>query len=130
MFDTFLLIIRNLFQFGRLALVMRKYVVLSNILPPPGLALTRWTRDLLHLQRSGKNVFTQPAPIDLSSARSYSFSLDLDLDDEEAILQERRANGGDLEAQTMVKGGGGGATREGNARREAQPFLIDSDDEE
>lgn len=87
--------------------------------------------------RSGKNVFTQPAPIDLSNARNYSFSLDLDLDDEEAILQERRANGGDLEANRSIakasssnenrnKNKDNGPGREGEGR----PFLIDSDDEE
>ncbi|GAA5886575.1 hypothetical protein JCM5296_005334 [Sporobolomyces johnsonii] len=86
-FDTFLLVVRNLFQFGRLALVLRK---------------------------SGKNVFTRPAPIDLSAARAYS--LDLDLDDEEALLTERRAMGGDLEAQ-------------GRARREDRQFLL-SDEED
>ncbi|CEQ40624.1 SPOSA6832_02255, partial [Sporobolomyces salmonicolor] len=86
-FDTFLLVVRNLFQFGRLALVLRK---------------------------SGKNVFTRPAPIDLSAARAYS--LDLDLDDEEALSTERRAMGGDLEAQ-------------GRARREDRQFLL-SDEEE
>ncbi|KAI5479791.1 hypothetical protein MNV49_002603 [Pseudohyphozyma bogoriensis] len=91
-FDTFLLIARNLFQFGRLALVMRK---------------------------SGKNVFTRPAPIDLSSARNYAFSLDLDLEDDEALANERRAMGGDLEAQR----GRGGA-------REEAPFLLDSDGED
>ncbi|GAA6019035.1 hypothetical protein JCM11491_002497 [Sporobolomyces phaffii] len=98
-FDTFLLVVRNLFQFGRLALVLRK---------------------------SGKNVFSRPAPIDLSAARSYS--LDLDLDDEEALSHERRAMGGDVEA--MGKPGGGGGGRGG---RESRPFLLggagDSDED-
>jgi hypothetical protein len=70
--------------------------------------------------RSGKNVFTRPAPIDLSSARGYSFSLDLDLDDEEAISNERRAMGGDVEALGSSK-----------RAREERPFLLDgSDDDE
>lgn len=72
------------------------------------------------MSRSGKNVFTRPAPIDLSSARAYSFSLDLDLDDEEALSTERRAMGGDIEAIGQAKGRG----------REAQPFLLDSDGED
>jgi hypothetical protein len=59
------------------------------------------------------------------------------LDDEEAILQERRANGGDLEANRSIakasssnenrnKNKDNGPGREGEGR----PFLIDSDDEE
>ncbi|TNY21199.1 hypothetical protein DMC30DRAFT_416222 [Rhodotorula diobovata] len=92
-FDTFLLVARNLFQFGRLALVLRK---------------------------SGKSVFARPAPIDLSAARAYS--LDLDLDDEEALSTERRAMGGDLEAQRKQ------ARRTGGP--EARGFLLDSDDED
>ncbi|GAA6058836.1 hypothetical protein JCM10212_002780 [Sporobolomyces blumeae] len=86
-FDTFLLVVRNLFQFGRLALVLRK---------------------------SGKNVFSRPAPIDLSSARAYS--LDLDLDDEEALSTERRALGGDSEALARAAGGGGGGGSRGSGR--------------
>ncbi|KAM0788873.1 hypothetical protein ACM66B_002957 [Microbotryomycetes sp. NB124-2] len=94
-FDTFLLVVRNLFQFGRLALVMRK---------------------------SGKNVFTRPAPIDLSAARQYSYSLDLDLDDEEAISTERRALGGDHEAMAR--------SSQSARKQENRPFLLDSDEEE
>jgi len=94
--DIVLLVARNLFQFGRLALVMRK---------------------------SGKNVFTRPAPIDLSAAREYSYSLDLDLDDDEALANERRALGGDVEAQRGGRGRG--------ARGEERPFTLDegSDDD-
>ena len=94
-FDIVLLVARNLFQFGRLALVMRK---------------------------SGKNVFTRPAPIDLSAAREYSYSLDLDLDDEEGELAERRALGGDVEAQRGSKGRGG--------RGEERPFTLDDGSDE
>jgi len=104
-FDTVLLVVRNLFQFGRLALVMRK---------------------------SGKNVFTQPAPIDLSSARSYAFSLDLDLDDEEALSTERRAMGGDVEARRKgraLAASRGGARSPGGSARESQ-FLLNSDDDD
>ncbi|GJN89635.1 hypothetical protein Rhopal_002622-T1 [Rhodotorula paludigena] len=91
-FDTFLLVVRNLFQFGRLAIVLRK---------------------------SGKSVFARPAPIDLSAARAYS--LDLDLDDEEALATERRAMGGDVEAQRKQ------ARRTGE---DGRPFLLDSDEED
>ncbi|GAA6055319.1 hypothetical protein NBRC10513_008224 [Rhodotorula toruloides] len=91
-FDTFLLVVRNLFQFGRLALVLRK---------------------------SGKSVFARPAPIDLSAARAYS--LDLDLDDEEALSTERRAMGGDIEAQRKQ------ARRTGDDQRQ---FLLDTDEED
>ncbi|GAA5977594.1 hypothetical protein JCM5350_002285 [Sporobolomyces pararoseus] len=106
-FDTFLLVVRNLFQFGRLALVLRK---------------------------SGKNVFSRPAPIDLSSVRN--FSLDLDLDDEEALSTERRAMGGDLEAAASRRGRGKQQPRDGDGsgRREDRPFLLNgessSDDED
>ncbi|GAA5827297.1 hypothetical protein JCM5353_005963 [Sporobolomyces roseus] len=101
-FDTFLLVVRNLFQFGRLALVLRK---------------------------SGKNVFSRPAPIDLSSARTYS--LDLDLDDEEALSTERRAMGGDEEAirKHAVIGNGPGAGA-GGSSREQRPFLLNNDSDE
>ncbi|SGZ27574.1 BQ5605_C026g10129 [Microbotryum silenes-dioicae] len=105
-FDVFLLVVRNLFQFGRLALVMRK---------------------------SGKNAFTRPAPIDLSSARNYSFSLDLDLDDEEALSTERRALGGDLEAARVSRTIGAGLQgRKGAAAGggEDRPFTLDDSDEE
>ncbi|BGP54967.1 hypothetical protein JCM8202_003477 [Rhodotorula sphaerocarpa] len=91
-FDTFLLVVRNLFQFGRLVLVLRK---------------------------SGRSVFARPAPIDLSAVNG--FSLDLDLDDEEALATERRAMGGDVEAQRKQ------ARRTGEDRR---PFLLDSDGED
>lgn len=81
---------------------------------------SRPSADSLSLpRRSGKNVFTRPAPIDLSSARQYAFSLDLDLDDEEALATERRALGGDVEA--MGRGG---------RRQEERPFMLDSDEED
>lgn len=93
-FDTFLLVLRNFFQFGRLVLVLRK---------------------------SGRSVFARPAPIDLSAANG--FSLDLDLDDEEALATERRAMGGDVEAQRkQARRTGGGDDR--------RPFLLDSDGED
>lgn len=70
-------------------------------------------------------MFTRPAPIDLATARSYSFSLDLDLDDEEAMLRDRRSNGGDNQARSMAQG-----RPVASSSKEAQPFLIDSDDED
>ncbi|KAK4057977.1 hypothetical protein OIO90_001196 [Microbotryomycetes sp. JL221] len=105
-FDTFLLVLRNLFQFGRLALVMRK---------------------------SGKNVFTRPAPIDLSNARTYS--LDLDLDDEEAISTERRALGGDREAISRgtlsnYKPKSNQTIKQQQQQQENRPFLLDSDEDD
>lgn len=64
-------------------------------------------------------MFARPAPIDLSAARAYS--LDLDLDDEEALSTERRAMGGDVEAQRKQ------ARRIGDDQR---PFLLDTDEED
>lgn len=135
--DIFLLVVRNLFQFGRLALVMRKYVLSRLSLPASSRADLCYRTERL---RSGKNVFTRPAPIDLSSARAYSFSLDLDLDDEEALSTERRAMGGDADAigRTKARVGATGlglglGTKKGGVgpgRREEQPFLLDSDEEE
>ncbi|KAG8756702.1 hypothetical protein FRC14_002809 [Serendipita sp. 396] len=52
--DTFLLVARNVLQFGRLATVMR---------------------------RSGRSIFARPKPIDLNAPRAR---LDIDLSDEEA----------------------------------------------
>jgi len=57
-FDTLLLVARNILQFCRLASVMRQ---------------------------SGQSIFSRPRPIDISAARRAGYSLDLDLpDDEEA----------------------------------------------
>lgn len=70
--------------------------------------------------RSGRSVFARPAPIDLSAANG--FSLDLDLDDEEALATERRAMGGDVEAQRKQARRTGGDDR--------RPFLLDSDGED
>ncbi|KAF7307067.1 hypothetical protein MIND_00499800 [Mycena indigotica] len=53
--DTFLLIARNILQFGRLAAVMRQ---------------------------SGQSIFSRPKPIDINAARRAGF-LDLDVDSEE-----------------------------------------------
>ncbi|CDZ96752.1 wsc domain-containing protein [Phaffia rhodozyma] len=55
--DDVILVVRNVFQFGRLAVLMR---------------------------RSGTSLLTNPTPIDLSSARQAAYALDLDLEDEEA----------------------------------------------
>ncbi|GLB35930.1 hypothetical protein LshimejAT787_0302180 [Lyophyllum shimeji] len=53
--DTLLLVTRNVLQFGRLAAVMRQ---------------------------SGQSIFSQPKPIDISSARRAGF-MDLDIDSDE-----------------------------------------------
>ncbi|PVF97065.1 hypothetical protein CPB86DRAFT_798351 [Serendipita vermifera] len=55
--DTFLLVARNVLQFGRLATVMR---------------------------RSGRSIFARPKPIDLNAPRANR--LDIDLSDEEAEI--------------------------------------------
>ncbi|KAI0257169.1 hypothetical protein BJV78DRAFT_1160691 [Lactifluus subvellereus] len=52
-FDTLLLVTRNVLQFGRLANIVRQ---------------------------SGQSIFTRPKPIDLSAARRAGVSLDMDLD--------------------------------------------------
>jgi len=80
------------------------------------------------LFRSGKNVFSRPAPIDLSSARTYS--LDLDLDDEEALSTERRAMGGDEEAIRKHAVIGNGPGTAGGSSREQRPFLLNNDSDE
>jgi hypothetical protein len=71
-FDTLLLVARNILQFGRLAAVMRQYVP-SSIMRP------------IHLEfgRSGQSIFSRPKPIDLTAARRAGYtSLDLDIEDE------------------------------------------------
>ncbi|KAG9222564.1 hypothetical protein CCMSSC00406_0002899 [Pleurotus cornucopiae] len=52
-FDTLLLVARNVLQFGRLAAVMRQ---------------------------SGQSIFSRPKPIDINAARRAGYSLDLDID--------------------------------------------------
>lgn len=63
-FDTLLLVARNVLQFGRLASVVRQ---------------------------SGQSIFTRPKPIDLSAARRAGYSLDMDLDVPEDDSDELRA---------------------------------------
>lgn len=58
--DTLLLVTRNVLQFGRLAAVMRQ---------------------------SGQSIFSQPKPIDISSARRAGF-MDLDVDSDEEANDE------------------------------------------
>jgi len=67
LFDTLLLVARNVLQFCRLAAVMRQ---------------------------SGQSIFSRPRPIDLSAARRAGFSLDFDLQDEaeEELSRSRRSN--------------------------------------
>ncbi|TFK36935.1 hypothetical protein BDQ12DRAFT_686117 [Crucibulum laeve] len=55
-FDTLLLVARNVLQFGRLAAVMRQ---------------------------SGQSIFSRPKPIDINAARRAGFGMDLDLDSDE-----------------------------------------------
>merc|ERR1711939_541429 len=79
-FDTFLLVARNLIQFSRLAIVLR---------------------------RSGRSIFTRIPAIDLSTAQEAAYSLDFDLEDEEAEFEDRRADGGDLSAIASKSNRGG-----------------------
>ncbi|KIK07529.1 hypothetical protein K443DRAFT_673437 [Laccaria amethystina LaAM-08-1] len=58
-FDTLLLIARNVLQFGRLAAVMRQ---------------------------SGQSIFSRPKPIDINTARRAGFGLDLDMDSDDDEL--------------------------------------------
>ncbi|KLO20684.1 hypothetical protein SCHPADRAFT_863487 [Schizopora paradoxa] len=62
LFDTLLLVLRNVLQFGRLATVMRQ---------------------------SGQSIFTRPRNIDLSKVGQTGLSLDLDLPDD---YEEERAH--------------------------------------
>lgn len=101
-FDTFLLVARNLIQFSRLAIVLR---------------------------RSGRSIFTKIPAIDLSTAHEAAYRLDFDLEDEEAEFEDRRADGGDLSAiaNKSNKGGsnsgnGGGSSSGG----QTNPFLSSS----
>lgn len=79
MFDTLILVVRNLVQFGRLLSIMRRYVSIftnrSRPTPPslPGRLCSR---------RSGTSIFARPKPIDLSRPRSAT-AQDIDLSDEE-----------------------------------------------
>ncbi|KDQ63303.1 hypothetical protein JAAARDRAFT_29321 [Jaapia argillacea MUCL 33604] len=60
--DTFLLIARNVLQFGRLAAIMRQ---------------------------SGQSIFSQPKRIDLSTARRAGYDLDIDMPDDEPLIGAR-----------------------------------------
>ncbi|KAF9269975.1 hypothetical protein L218DRAFT_804968, partial [Marasmius fiardii PR-910] len=55
-FDTLLLVARNVLQFSRLAAVMRQ---------------------------SGQSIFSRPKPIDINAARRAGYSLDIDIESEE-----------------------------------------------
>ncbi|KAI0275037.1 hypothetical protein BC834DRAFT_965478 [Gloeopeniophorella convolvens] len=63
-FDTLLLVTRNVLQFGRLANIVRQ---------------------------SGQSIFSRPKPIDLSAARRAGFSLDMDLDISDSESDELHA---------------------------------------
>ena len=122
-FDTFLLVARNLIQFSRLAIVLR---------------------------RSGRSIFTRIPAIDLSTAAEAGYTLDFDLEDEEAELEDRRAAGGDLSAirakraaaydveslhaSTSSLPGSRRISRTGTPVQgqssAAQPFLLGPDDED
>ncbi|KAK9897367.1 hypothetical protein P389DRAFT_169133 [Cystobasidium minutum MCA 4210] len=113
-FDTFLLVIRNVIQFSRLAIVLR---------------------------RSGRSIFTRVPAIDLAAAQDAGYSLDFDLDDEEAELEDRRAAGGDLSAiraKQAQSSGSRTASRSGTPLPgstasnggASQPFLLGEDEDD
>ena len=79
-FDTLLLVTRNVLQFGRLANIVRQYV--SNC------SVVAINFDCRWMHRSGQSIFARPKPIDLSAARRAGVSLDMDLDlsDDESDL--------------------------------------------
>jgi hypothetical protein len=74
-FDTLLLVARNVLQFGRLAAVMRQYV--------PIIYYASHSFVIWHFGRSGQSIFSRPKHIDLTAARRAGYtSLDLDIEDE------------------------------------------------
>ena len=75
-FDTLLLIARNVLQFGRLAAVMRQFV-LHRILPESTFSTPF---------RSGQSIFSRPKPIDINTAHRAGFGLDLDMDSDDDEL--------------------------------------------
>ncbi len=74
-FDTLLLVARNVLQFGRLAAVMRQCAARSQIL-----LLHSLIYQLSFCCRSGQSIFSRPKPIDINAARRAGYSLDLDID--------------------------------------------------
>ncbi|KAJ2929393.1 hypothetical protein H1R20_g7696, partial [Candolleomyces eurysporus] len=62
-FDTLLLVARNVLQFGRLAAVMRQ---------------------------SGQSIFSRPKPIDINAARRAGFGMELDVESDEEEESELR----------------------------------------
>lgn len=93
----------SLVAFLSTILVLSKYRKLISFSPPSFF--------VRYFYRGGKNVFTRPAPIDLSSARAYSFSLDLDLDEERA------------------DGLGGGESSSSNAKRGERAFMLEDEED-
>jgi hypothetical protein len=69
--DTFLLIARNVLQFGRLAAVMRQCAA-RYVIPC----------FCSFICRSGQSIFSRPKPIDINAARRAGF-LDLEIESEE-----------------------------------------------
>lgn len=73
------------------------------------------------VRRSGSNVTSRVANIDLNAARD--FSLDIDLEDEGAAARERMADGGDPGARRARM------DRRGTRPEEQGLFDEDEDDE-
>lgn len=83
MLDSAVLIVRNLLQFGRLAILLKRCgSVLSLSTVNPLLTERNGAGDVFS---TGTSIFSRPPPIDLSQAREAALQLDLDLEDDEAI---------------------------------------------
>jgi hypothetical protein len=73
-FDTLLLVTRNVLQFGRLANIVRQYASWHHLSD----RLKELTVEGFY--RSGQSIFARPKPIDLSAARRAGVSLDMDVE--------------------------------------------------
>ncbi|KAH6916951.1 hypothetical protein BKA70DRAFT_1177637 [Coprinopsis sp. MPI-PUGE-AT-0042] len=112
-FDTLLLVARNVLQFGRLASVMRQ---------------------------SGQSIFSRPKPIDINAARRAGFGMELDVesDDDDELsrplvrnpvlfdagntpLESRGVRSSDPASRFSRGGGEGGAPR---IRKDCVPCLV------
>ncbi|KAI1788818.1 hypothetical protein LXA43DRAFT_1096987 [Ganoderma leucocontextum] len=86
--DTLLLVVRNILQFGRLATVMRQYVLFLMPTSPPTLDPDqRPARCVPELRSTALPLSPAadepPFPIDLSAPRRRGFTMDIDMEDEE-----------------------------------------------
>ncbi|KAL5519282.1 hypothetical protein ACEPAH_965 [Sanghuangporus vaninii] len=103
LFDTLLLVLRNVLQFIRLAAVMRQ---------------------------SGQSIFSRPRPIDLTAARRAGFSLDLDLPDEAEEELSRRRSPVLFDAQGRDEEEGLERTPPPKPNKPSVPLVVDDRDQE